>query len=236
MRKKTGAGFLLFSISLCFACAGSCATEGDEIVRKSTAGTELGLIMFQIETRLISLDDLSDTDYIALALKVCALIDAKGNITEGEHYFRNCFSRAPVTLDEMLAVIRETDNAPFGWRLSTWQDTAFHTYGEDGAYNLKFISRDGHFEAVYNKGGCLLTANNDPLNMGTFNYGDYQTENMKHLKYDVWPYFEWNNTREVAALNRNREKAQSVPIDKSPEAMARYEEYEALLSGDSKSD
>ncbi|MDR1636729.1 MAG: hypothetical protein LBR93_05270, partial [Treponema sp.] len=163
--------------------------------------------------------------------KICALIDAKGKITKSEHYFRNRFSRAPASLAEMIVVITETDNALFGWGLSTWQDTAFHTYGEDGAYNLKFISRDGHFEAVYNKGGELLTAENDPLNMGTFNYGDYQTENMKHLKYDVWPYFQWNNTREAAALSRNGEKTQSVPIDKNPQAMARYREYEALLGG-----
>jgi hypothetical protein len=168
-------------------------------------------------------------DYIALALKVCALIDMKGNITKSEHYFRNRFFRAPATLDDMVRVITETDNALFIWRLSTWQDTAFHTYGEDGAYNLKFISSDGHFEAVYDKAGTLLTADNDPLNMGTFNYGDYQTENIKHLKYDVWPYFKWNNTREAAALSRNGEKTQSVPIDENPEAMARYKEYEALL-------
>jgi hypothetical protein len=129
----------------------------------------------------------------------------------------------------MVHIITETDNSAFGWRLSTWQETAFHTYGEDGAYNLKFISADGHFEAVYNKDGELLTADNAPLNMGTFNYGDYQKENMKHLKYDVWPYFEWNNTKEAAAMNRDEEKTTSVPIDKHPQAMARYREYEALL-------
>jgi hypothetical protein len=68
--------------------------------------------------------------------------------------------------------------------------------------------------------------------MGTFNYGDYQTENMKHYQYDVWPYFAWNNTREAAAMNRHGERAISVPIDKHPEAMARYKEYEALAGGD----
>jgi hypothetical protein len=182
--------------------------------------------MFQIENRFVNLDVLSDTEYITLAIKFCALIDAKGDVTEREHYFRNHFWRTPATLDDMVRVITETDNALFIWRLSTWQDTAFHTYGENGAYNLKFISRDGHFDAVYNKDGALLTADNDSLNMGTFNYGDYQTENMKHLKYDDWPYF---NTREAAALSRNGEKAQSVPIDKNPEAMARYREYETLL-------
>ncbi|MDR1128821.1 MAG: hypothetical protein LBL20_05870 [Treponema sp.] len=201
-------------------------------MKKPAAKAELGLIMFQIENSFLHLDDFSDTEYIALALKVCALIDAKGGVTEREHYFRNHFRRAPATLDDMIYCITETGNAPFGWGLSTWQDTAFHAYGEDGAYNLKFISGDGHFEAVYSKGGDLLTVQNDPLNMGTFNYGDYQTEKMKHYKYDVRPYFEWNNTREAAAMGRNREKTQSVPIDKNPAAMARYKEYAALLGRD----
>jgi hypothetical protein len=69
--------------------------------------------------------------------------------------------------------------------------------------------------------------------MGTFNYGDYQMEKAKHYTYDVWPYFKWNNTREAAVMNREREKVISVPIDKHPEAMARYKEYEALLRGQS---
>jgi predicted double-glycine peptidase len=76
--------------------------------------------------------------------------------------------------------------------------------------------------------------------MGTFNYGDCQTENMKHYKYDVWPYFAWNNTKKAAALNRNGEKPKSVPksvpIDKHPEAMMRYREYETLLGRDRKRD
>ena len=218
---------LLSTILYCF-CVNACVS-GNETLTMQKTKAELGLIMFQIENSFLPLDDLSDTEYIALALKVCALIDAKGDVTEREHYFRNHFWRAPATLDDMVRVITEMDNMLFDWRFSTWQDTAFHTYGEDGAYNLKFISSDGHFEAVYNKSGELLTADNDPLNMGTFNYGDYRTENMKHLKYDVWPYFKWNNTRKAAELNRNGEKTQSVPIDENPEAMARYKEYAALL-------
>ncbi|MHB9293083.1 hypothetical protein Holit_02202 [Hollandina sp. SP2] len=233
MQKKTGPEFLFFSISLFFSCAGSCAIDRDETVRRSAADAELRLLMFQIETRIIHLDDRSDGAYIALALKVCVLIDMKGTISKDEHYFRNHFWRAPANLNAMVYIITETDNAPFDWRLSAWQETAFHTYGEDGAYNLKFISGDGHFEAVYNKDGELLTADNDPLNMGTFNYGDYQTENMKHLKYDVWPYFEWNNTREAAAMNRDEERTITTPIDKHPQAMARYREYEGLLRGGS---
>jgi hypothetical protein len=226
---------LFLSLGVCLSRANACkasaayASGRNETPRRAAAGVELAALMFRVESGLVNLAALTDTEYIGLALKVCALVDAQGKVTKTEHYFRNHFSRAPLTLDDMVHIITETDNALFGWRLAIWQDTAFHAYGEDGAYNLKFISRDGHFEAVYNKDGVLLTADNDPLNMGTFNYGDYQTENMKHLKYDVWPYFEWNNTREAAALSRNGEKTQSVPIDKNPQAMARYREYEALL-------
>jgi hypothetical protein len=226
---------LFLSLGVCLSCANACrasaayASGGNEMPRKTAAGVELAALMFRVESGLVNLAALTDAEYISLALKVCALVDAQGKVTETEHYFRNRFSRAPLTLNDMVHIITETDNAAFGWQLSTWQDTAFHAYGEDGAYNLKFISRDGHFEAVYNKDGALLTADNDPLNMGTFNYGDYQTENMKHLKYDVWPYFTWNNTREAATLNWSGEKTRPVPIDKHPQAMARYREYAALL-------
>ncbi|MDR2477056.1 MAG: hypothetical protein LBD18_04635, partial [Treponema sp.] len=185
-------------MGLCLLCVNACALGGNETLQKAAAKVELSALMFQIENGLINIDALQDAEYISLAIKICALIDMKEKISEGEHYLRTRFSRAPATLYEMAAIIIETDNSLFCWRLSTWQDTAFHTYGEDGAYNLKFISQDGHFEAVYNKNGVLLTADNDPLNMGTFNYGDCQTENMKHYKYDVWPYFAWNNTKKAA--------------------------------------
>jgi hypothetical protein len=231
MKHRSIFPLFLLPLGVCLSCANACASGGNNSLQKAPAGTELSVLMSQVESGLVNIAALPDAEYIRLALKVCALIDTKGNVTRDEHYFRNHFSRAPATLDEMAAVITKTDNALFGWRLSAWQETAFHAYGEDGVYNLKFISSDGHFEAVYNKDGELLTACNDPLNMGTFNYGDYQTENMKHLKYDVWPYFEWNNTKETAALGWNRRKNRSVPIDKDPQAMARYKAYEALLGG-----
>ncbi|GHV48673.1 hypothetical protein FACS189499_08580 [Clostridia bacterium] len=43
-------------------------------------------------------------------------------------------------------------------------------YGTNGEYNLKFVSLDGKYEAVYNKNGVLLKAENDPINMGTYKY------------------------------------------------------------------
>jgi hypothetical protein len=106
---------------------------------------------------------------------------------------------------------------------------AFHMYGKEGEYNLKFISADGHFEAVYNKDGMLLTQENDPLNMGTFNYAHQLADQVTHYNLDVWPYFMWNNTEEAMRIN-NTEKIEPVPIDKNENAMGRYRKYEELLN------
>jgi hypothetical protein len=78
MRKKTGAGLLFFSISLLFSCAGSCAVDRDETLRISAAEAELRLIMFQIESRIIHFDALSDPEYIArIAGRAVALYEQR---------------------------------------------------------------------------------------------------------------------------------------------------------------
>ena len=64
--------------------------------------------------------------------------------------------------------------------------------GTDGTYNLKFVSKCGKFEAVYNKDGVLLTEVNDPVNMGTYNY--YTPKNIiMHGILDVGPYARYGN-------------------------------------------
>jgi hypothetical protein len=208
-------------------------------MKKSTkdhvATAELNLIIFQVERGIINLNTLDDKQYSELALKVCKLIDKTGSVSQREHYFRNYFSRCPDTLDEMINIIINTENNTFGWKLISWQDTAFHMIGRDGEYNFKFISADGHFEAVYNRNGEKLTMENDPINMATFNYADFVTERMKHYKYDIQPYFVWNNTKEIMEMfkrnEENKEEIQTQPIDKNEEAMRRYKFYELLLNG-----
>ena len=222
--------FVLFISSIVIV---SCA-----FTKKSTknhlATAELNLIIFQVEHGIINLNTLDDKQYSELALKVCKLIDGSGSVSQKEHYFRNYFSRCPDTLDEMINIIINTENEIFGWKLVSWQDTAFHMIGKDGEYNLKFISFDGHFEAVYNRNGEKLTMENDPVNMATFNYGDFVTGKMKHYKYDIQPYFIWNNTKEIMEIfkrnEENKEGIQTRPIDKNEEAMKRYKEYEELLN------
>ena len=70
-------------------------------------------------------------------------------------------------------------------------------FGEDGEYNLKFGSSkntDYCYEAVYNKDGILLTENNSPINMGTYNYCSDQKDSKLHQLFDVIPYKVLGNT------------------------------------------
>ena len=218
---------VLFSViaGVIFACAGS-KNNGN----KTLAQIELDLLMFQIKNKIINLNTLNDKEYIETAHKFSSLINIIGKIkSQKEHYFRIYFSRAPETLDRMVEIITDKESNIFEWELLPWQNMAFHMYGKDGEYNLKFISADGHFEAVYNKDGILLTQDNDPLNMGTFNYAHQLADQMTHYNLDVWPYFMWNNTPE--AMETGKETKDARPIDKNEEAMKRYKEYEKLLNG-----
>jgi hypothetical protein len=126
----------------------------------------------------------------------------------------------------MVKTIIDKENNIFGWKLLEMEKMAFHMYGINGAYNLKFISTDGYFEAVYNKDGILLTQDNDPLNMGTFNYAHQLSDQVTHYKLDVQPYFNWNNTEETLLLTQTQKIEQQQEVD---EARKRYLEYYNLL-------
>jgi hypothetical protein len=225
--------FSAITISVAAGITVSCVNTKDNGSNKVLARMELDLLMFQIENKIIRLDALSDKKYIELGHKFSGLVTIIGK-TESQktHYFRAHFSRAPGTLDEMAKIILDSENNIFAWELLPWQNMAFHMYGKDGEYNLKFISADGHFEAVYNRAGILLTQENDPLNMGTFNYAHQVSDQMTHYNLDIWPYFVWNNTSEAMQMmeKNNTEKTKPVAIDKNEDAMRRYKEYEELLS------
>lgn len=102
--------------------------------------------------------------------------------------------------------------------------------GPDGEYNLKLLSADGHFEAVYDKEGTLLTQAKSPENMGTFNYADPTSARERHTKYDVVPYLKWCNTPDSPPLHESIEEEMKKKFAASPGAKKRYEEYKALLA------
>ena len=112
------------------------------------------------------------------------------------HYFRIKLNRAPATLDEMINEINSSDTDD-KWTLYPMKNTRYHMFGEDGEYNLKFGSSkntDYCYEAVYNKDGILLTENNSPINMGTYNYCSDQKDSKLHQLFDVIPYKVLGNT------------------------------------------
>ncbi|XEC94219.1 hypothetical protein AB6A23_23340 [Paenibacillus tarimensis] len=115
------------------------------------------------------------------------------SITERMHFFRNTlnsYSNAPSKLDDMI------DLAARGkWKLFS---AKFHRYNYkdiNGALNVKFISADGRFEAVYNTGTGKIV--DDPANMGTYNYalGSINPLNYMHSKFDKNPWKKWGNIK-----------------------------------------
>lgn len=198
--------------------------------QKTAANLALSKLINDVSLGVIDLDKLSDEEYIHLGLEASQLIDLKGGVSSAnEHYFRNRFSRAPATLDDMVDTILNHPEDPYKWELMPIDSALFHMNGKDGEYNLKFVSSDGHFEAVYNKDGKLLTEWNSPANMGTFNYADPFTEKGKHSGYDVLPYFRWTNTPIGPPVNDHiLEKAQEQ-YDNNQKAQIRYETYKTLL-------
>jgi hypothetical protein len=104
---------------------------------------------------------------------------------EEVHYFRNQLNRAPASLEEL-------GKQSSDWKLLSAGKSIFHMQGENGLKNLKFVSVDGRFEAVYNEEGELVT---DSINMGSYNYAPSTTEgSFMHYTYDVDPYYKWGNT------------------------------------------
>lgn len=114
------------------------------------------------------------------------------NINERMHFFRNklnSYSDAPAKLDDMVTLASKGE-----WKVFS---AKFHRYNyEDinGALNIKFISKDGRFEAVYNiESQSIVT---DPANMGTYNYAPGSINIIKfynHTKYDKKPWKKWGN-------------------------------------------
>ncbi len=96
--------------------------------------------------------------------------------------------------------IRNNLNEPVSFQTAneSWQQLApeqaiFHTMGAGNEGNIKFISPDGHSEAVFYGDGTLVT---DPSVYGTYNFvgpGNL-AQNIGHGIFDVFPYFLLGNT------------------------------------------
>lgn len=183
-----------------------------------------------VEQKVINLGDMNDSEIIHHAELVCSMVDLNGGVySRSVHYFRNRFCRAPVTLQDMADTVLDQSKDRFGWILLHPSSTFFHMAGPEGEYNLKFISSDGHFEAVYDRDGILLTQKNNPMNMGTFNYANPATQRERHFRYDIMPYLKWRNTSDSPPVSKSIEADMKVKFEANHDAKKHYMFYKNLL-------
>ena len=118
------------------------------------------------------------------------------SITERMHFFRNqlnVYGNAPAKLDDMLNLAAQGK-----WKLFSAKFHRFTSKETNGALNVKFVSANGRFEAVYHTGTGKIVL--DPVNMGTYNYGPGSINPVDyyfHNKYDKKPWRTWGNTEEM---------------------------------------
>lgn len=119
------------------------------------------------------------------------------NEFEEIHYARNLLNRVPESLDRLVA---EKEN----WEMLPYTKASFHMNGDNGEFNLKFVSKNSqHHEAIYDKNGRLVTS---ALNMGTYNYvGPDDADG--HIMYDVETYYKWGNTADIEGKGSTAELA-----------------------------
>lgn len=101
------------------------------------------------------------------------------------HWNRNVGRNEPANLPSY-------DKAIEGWVKLDERESIYHSLnGAKG--NIKFISPDGHLEAVYDNEKRLVT---DVYNLGTYNYYNPKTNPILHGIFDVLPYLVFGNSPE----------------------------------------
>jgi hypothetical protein len=205
-----------------------------EVQRSKGTRAALRKIMSDVRTQEARLQALEEQAFHRLCNRINALIERQvGPRTAKEHYFRNYLNRgAPKTLEEMVALINASPPG-LKWKLQSPTQAAFHMQGPDGVYNVKFVSPDGHFEAVYDKDGILLTEANDPINMGTYNYADPASELVKHVLYDVSPFGDWGNSAASSNFELYDDGMENaLRFREDPQAQAAYDGLLGRLGGE----
>ena len=163
---------------------------------------------------------ISDENWLKFCLFFNECVNEYGTVDENLHYFRIKLNRAPATLDEMINLINSTSNINDKWIMCSPYKGRFHMFGDDGAYNVKFISSNttnNIYEAVYDKNGNIITENdNYGKNMGTYNYASSSKQAKKHTKYDVKTYEDMKNTSQDYLHKNDKEDPDDNVISHHP--------------------
>ena len=172
------------------------------IAIKSGNRNALSVIMVDVDKNSNGIDNNEPYNISRLHILVSSLIYKIGYVDIQTHYFRNKLNKVPKTLKELIN-LNKTLPINKRWILLSAKNSSYHMQGIDGEYNLKFISYDNFCEAVYNKKGILLNENNDPINMGTYNYAAGIAKINSHSVFDISPYIKWGNT--ASSLQKGKE-------------------------------
>jgi RHS repeat-associated protein len=122
--------------------------------------------------------------------------EAALNGLKDAHFDRQNANNPPTTLREAQDKSREGGDCT---KLSPYQAIYHQQNGATG--NIKYVCSDGS-EGVYDaKTGKLVT---DAANVGTYNYYDPNKDSVKHMIFDVLPYFIFGNSESdrTGALER----------------------------------
>ncbi len=135
------------------------------------------------------LNDFGSNNVTSFNSLVSNIVNLVGSVQDRVmHFARNKINRAPSSLQGMVDYI--SGNPSKKWRMLPVGESLFHM--NDGeVYNIKFVSLDEHFEAVYNTQTMLLV--DSPSNMGTYNFFG-PSDSTNHKTYDVDPFFQYGNT------------------------------------------
>ena len=199
---------------------------------KAISKAAINIMMEDVNKCEDYLQYISDEDWTKFCLYFNQHVQEYGIVDKELHYFRLKLNRAPETLDDMLETLK---NDPTTWTLCTIWQARYHMNGNNGEYNLKFVSSNetgNIYEAVYNYDGLLLTEENDPLNMGTYNYAGTNTNNKKHHDFDVDTYIKWGNAvgyPYVKGSEKDKFKKYSHEL-KNSDAKKYYEEKKQIIS------
>jgi hypothetical protein len=169
---------------------------------------------------------------VARKLVINKLVDdyitlQNGPLTLEQHLLRNHINIAPPTLKDMLS--GKTNERKLKWNLLSPLSSAYHMFGKDGEYNLKFVSSDGHYEAVYDKHGRLLTDKNGSINMGTYNYAGHGAPSWGHSQWDVAPYYVYGNTGKKPGFTNEDIVNNLERFFRNHDAQKRYDKIKAVV-------
>ena len=118
---------------------------------------------------------------------IISLIEKISGVTREEHYGR-------LALDDHMNYPKKFNETYFS--NSSWVgkiDAACHQFTSSDQSNIKYVSIDGRYEAIYDYEHNLVE---DVRDVGTYNYASPTDDPWNHFLLDVIPWIFWGNSQD----------------------------------------